>query len=137
MAYGWVYDDGLVVWVASADESLGKIRSEFGCGCVAVLRYEPLGEAVVVLEGEPDMLVDRTSECLTDDPNGLIGTDCRSASMERKLFQAMGIEYPWFRVDCRVPRPAVKDQVVQIDAGFVLAARRVVAEMYDSVVDTD
>ena len=43
-ARGWVYDDGLVVWVASAEESLGQIRSEFGCVCVAVLRYETLGE---------------------------------------------------------------------------------------------
>jgi hypothetical protein len=123
-ARGWVYDDGVVLWLASADDAGKRIRAEFGTDCLALLRYDPLDEAVVVLEGEPDALMDRMSACLTGEPNGLATTDCRSDSIFRKLLQAMGCEYPWFRAECRIPRPAVKERIIHINGEEATKARR-------------
>ena len=132
IARGWEYDDGIVVSVASAQDSLERIRAEFGTDFLALLRYDPLDQAVVVVEGEPDGLMDRMSVCLTGEPDGLPATDCSSDSNFRMLFQAMGIEYPWYRADCRIPRPAVKEQIIHSNGEAVARARRILAKMYNS-----
>jgi len=133
IARGWVYDDGVVVSVSSAQNYLERIRAEFGTDCLALLRFDPLDQAVVVIEGEPDSLMDRTSELLSPiGPDGLPYSDCRSTSMKRKLARAMGYDGLDFPDDdhCLIPRPAVKEQVIPNDGEAVARARRILAKMF-------
>jgi hypothetical protein len=122
-----MYDDGVVVSLASAGDALERVRAEFGTACLGVLRFDSFPFAVVVIEGEPESVMGRTSELLSAIvPDGLSYSDCRRHSIKRRLFRVMGYDGLYFPDDdhCLIPRPASQDQVIHIDGEVIEEFRR-------------